>query len=33
MTPMIDYELEHIFSYTGTLAAPEMIGSLRKESE
>jgi len=23
---MIDYKLEHIFSYTGTLAPPEMIG-------
>ncbi|MCI0720612.1 MAG: DUF3237 domain-containing protein [Acidobacteria bacterium] len=26
---MIDYKLEHIFSYTGTLASPpEMIGSV-----
>lgn len=24
---MIDYKLEHIFSYTGTLASPEVIGS------
>jgi hypothetical protein len=25
---MIDYKLEHIFSYTGTLAEPEVVGPL-----